>query len=841
MGFLETIKNNYGEDTQRKMKVWGSTNRQLAHFENHKKFLLQCRQQQVIPFHLNNSFNILQFLINDDNPIKEKYNQFLKQYKYKILSIEISYVHWKVMDLKKRLEFSKNFCSEALPNHIYQSYSHSQTIFFEKEYTKIKIQQKKKLKQLISIQRGLEDFQDNKKWFYNASNKKIPQDVECFLSLGENFNLPYDKHTIPLEQLLVDVEYLVQNSNQETIHDKRNKSINIITNHLNSLNNHNISHNPFHKIQKKTKIFLKKNPDILITRADKGNVIVALNKDDYQNKTNALLSDERTYQLVKSDPTTTIQNKLNKIIKSLATSNVFSKEEVKSLKCENGVFPKLYCLPKIHKENLPLRPIVSFIGSPTYKVSKYLSNFLKHAFQLDSYHTKNSFELVAELQGVIIPENYILVSLDVVSLFTNIPTDLTIELVTERWQLIQDHCKLNLAQFLELLKFVFSNNYFKFEDRFFKQVDGLGMGNCLSPICSDIVMSELQNSCLQKLSFKPPFYKRYVDDIVTCIPKDQIDIVLNTFNKFHPKLQFTIEVETNQQLPFLDVLLIRNSHNHIITDWYHKPTFSGRFLNFNSQHTFNQKLNVINILKTRALRLSHRKFWDKNLQQIKKYLIINNFPMKLTNKLLKLTSRDQQLLTTGTEAPDMPTANKKENGIISDHNDHNNNNNNNKKYFKIPYIKGLSEKIARIFNNDEMKVAFGNENNIRKLHLTKTKSKTPKELESNVIYRIPCLECSDAYLGQTSRYLKIRINEHKRSIKHNNNSSQNRTALAEHSITKCHYPDFTNTAIVGKQSNLSKRLFHEMLCIKKEKRPMNKREDTQHLSTSYFSLIDRIT
>ena len=58
----------------------------------------------------------------------------------------------------------------------------------------------------------------------------------------------------------------------------------------------------------------------------------------------------------------------------------------------------MYFLPKIHKENTPLRPIVSFVGSPVYNTTKFISNLLKYAFEIDEIYVKNSFELVEQLK-----------------------------------------------------------------------------------------------------------------------------------------------------------------------------------------------------------------------------------------------------------------------------------------------------------------------------------------------------------------------------------------------------------------------------------------------------------
>ena len=79
---------------------------------------------------------------------------------------------------------------------------------------------------------------------------------------------------------------------------------------------------------------------------------------------------------LKYDPTKSFQTKNNSIIKKLATNKLISEDETKYLTIHNSVAPKIYGLPKIHKPNTPLRPIVSCIQSPFYKLSKYLSNIL---------------------------------------------------------------------------------------------------------------------------------------------------------------------------------------------------------------------------------------------------------------------------------------------------------------------------------------------------------------------------------------------------------------------------------------------------------------------------------
>ena len=86
-----------------------------------------------------------------------------------------------------------------------------------------------------------------------------------------------------------------------------------------------------------------------------------------------------------------------------------------------------------------------------------------------------------------------------------------------------------------------TNSTFNFQGISYKQRSGFRMGSPLSPIAADIVMDDLESNCIASLPFKPPFFFRYVDDIITAVPHDKIDTIKNTFNNFNHKIQFTTE------------------------------------------------------------------------------------------------------------------------------------------------------------------------------------------------------------------------------------------------------------------------------------------------------------
>jgi len=88
-----------------------------------------------------------------------------------------------------------------------------------------------------------------------------------------------------------------------------------------------------------------------------------------------------------------------------------------------------------------------------------------------------------------------------------------------------------------------------------------------------------EKSVLKSLNLLVLFYYRYVDDIVFAAQDNDINHFLDAFNNYHPKLKFTSEKECDRDISFLDLLLYKEN-NKICIDWFHKETFSGRFLSF---------------------------------------------------------------------------------------------------------------------------------------------------------------------------------------------------------------------------------------------------------------------
>ena len=110
----------------------------------------------------------------------------------------------------------------------------------------------------------------------------------------------------------------------------------------------------------------------------------------------------------------------------------------------------------------------------------------------------------------------------------------------------------------------------------YKQTDGVTMGGSLEPVLANIIMTECEKAIVNQLIENNivKFYIRYVDDTLLVLREKDIDIVLNRFNSFNKKLQFTVDTFENCAPYFLDIEICPN-----VLGMYHKNTQIGQYTN----------------------------------------------------------------------------------------------------------------------------------------------------------------------------------------------------------------------------------------------------------------------
>jgi len=112
----------------------------------------------------------------------------------------------------------------------------------------------------------------------------------------------------------------------------------------------------------------------------------------------------------------------------------------------------------------------------------------------------------------------ILISQDIISLFTNIPQDLAIDSILNRWTMIEKQTNILKEEFIEAIKLILLSTYFIFNNEIYRQTFGSPMGSPLSPIIANLVLQDLEDKALERINCCIPFYFRYVDDILLSAP-----------------------------------------------------------------------------------------------------------------------------------------------------------------------------------------------------------------------------------------------------------------------------------------------------------------------------------
>ena len=199
-----------------------------------------------------------------------------------------------------------------------------------------------------------------------------------------------------------------------------------------------------------------------------------------------------------------------------------------------------------------------------------------HAVKAPSF-VRDTTDFLSKVQAEVLPPQSLLVTMDVVSLYTNIPHAGGLDAIRH---ILQGDSEVAG----KLTKFILEHNYFIFDERFFLQLSGTAMGTKMAPNYANAFMSYLEDNFLSTQDKIPSMYLRYIDDIFMIWPHGEASLkdFFNNFNAFHPTIKFTMDYGTSCH--FLDVTASINGSSQIETTLYKKPTDRPHYLHPGSFH-----------------------------------------------------------------------------------------------------------------------------------------------------------------------------------------------------------------------------------------------------------------
>ena len=756
--FKTEIRRLYGEDlikyTNRFEKLRLKKGKLLCNLA----FLCRCRDGRIIP-----------------KFAKIKHHVMNNRVKNILDHASIAIVRERIRDVRKRLSVTSQ---ELLDIHLKLSNAMQREdcnridrITTQKEEWisgKVKKKQIQKFNKLSGMKSDINVKNKKRATVINLTNKPMEPVLMSVLEKGLNFALTPDR--LPIKKFITGTEAAIKHLPEESAEEIRNEVSLILKTFKRPKPN-------LKKDERMALNELRNSAEILVLPADKGNAAVIMELETYREKMIELLSDP-DYVVLKKDPTSSIMRKTNEMIKKSSIT-----EEIKrKISPKPGIPPRIYGLPKIHKQGIPLRPIVNSIGSPNYHLAKYLARILKPFVGGTAHHVKNSYDFVKTVQQISINAEDILVSFDVKSLFTKVPLEDTLE---ELGKIFPHETK-------EMFKYVLTSTYFLYDGRYYEQKDGVAMGSPLSPVIANFYMEKFEKIALDSARKTPTHWYRYVDDTFVIWPHgmEELEKFLDHLNTIHERIQFTMEVEKNGELPFLDILIYKHPNGKLGHKVYRKPTHTDLYLNANSYHHPAQKQAVISTLLHRALEISDGRNRKEEISHVYQTLKNNGYK----NNNIKKTLQKE-------------LGKRKKKADREDNED--------KHYAVLPFVNGIHNKLSKIFKTYNIQCRFIPNKKIKNI------LRTPKDrlgLRMPGVYRISC-ECGACYIGQTGRTVQCRQKEHIRALKY---GYVEKSTVAEHAIEQKHEILFEDTKVLHTEDRIHDRIVLESIEIELNENKMNK-------------------
>lgn len=415
-------------------------------------------------------------------------------------------------------------------------------------------------------------FNPNKKIFKNKSTWS-----PSFSSLSKNIRKTISIiHKQTLKRTF-DNRFIKDNSTKI----KLNRKPNLSPEELNSIN------------------LLRNNEEIIIKSADKGGATVIMDKENYIFEVNRQLNDTKYYKKINEPIYLDNAVEITRILNKLKIEKFIDEGQFEYLSGPVNPRPRIfYILPKIHKPinkwtipgRMPEgRPIVSDVNSESYRTSEYIESFLSPLANKHASYLKNSYDFVNKIRNSVVPRECLIVTADISSLYTNMHHDRIISTVQRAFQNSPHPAAARPdSLLLELLDFILKHNDFEFNNQNYLQTCGCPMGKIIGPSAANIYLIDFDYQAMNNFKIKPYFYFRYLDDIFFIWIGTVTELIeYETFlNSLIPDINLKFEYSAISG-NFLDVTIFKEKINNcttLQTKVYFKQTDTHQLLHRNSFH-----------------------------------------------------------------------------------------------------------------------------------------------------------------------------------------------------------------------------------------------------------------
>ena len=388
---------------------------------------------------------------------------------------------------------------------------------------------------------------------------------------------------------------------------------------------------------------MKDNREINIKKADKGSTTVIMNKTDKITEGQIQLDDEENYRPLATPMVEETSARVERLITELHRNDNIDTMTRKWLSQRTNAprIPEFYTLTKIHKAKPVGRPIISGCGGPTERISSFVDSLLQPIAKQQTSYLKDTTDFINFLENTKVTENAILVSMDVTSLYTNIPQEEGITTVCNAYERFHSNKPPIPTHFLrDMLRLILQENSFQFNGKHYLQIHGTAMGTKMAVSFANLFMAAVETEILSQSTKKPLVWKRYIDDVFSLwnISIEEINGFIEQANRYHPTIKFTAEISDKETI-FLDTCVYKGDRfkDTSILDvrTHYKPTETFQYTHFSSCHPPGVSKGFI---KGEALRLlrtnSSETTFDENIRLFKSRLHVRGYPETLVNTVL---------------------------------------------------------------------------------------------------------------------------------------------------------------------------------------------------------------